>query len=394
MLTIAILPQVQSLPKHSGASDISDTPTTNQPGNEKFSDVLAREISDKTSDSKKGTATVSTEESVAAPDARGDTQQTPENSGTLLSENIPREAPIYQTISDIFMPSIGVNSVDETNPLFSPTASPVNTLPVSTLPVNTLPVNTLPEPVDSITNHQKQIPTTPLLTSNQLTQRISIQNSYSSSDPWQSFAAANSAVFDRTLPPLAEANNTFLPGIEESMKLPLSGSMQHSAFNSLTTLSSPTMSTVFAPHDINLDVQVAQPKWGGEFAQKIVWLTSQQHQVAEIRLNPAHLGPVEVMINITSEQATAQFVSPHAAVRDAIEAAMPRLREMLAENGITLGNVTVGTDSFKQQANTGQHENRSSRYSTNTTETDDGKITQTETLIASNRHNGIVNTFA
>ena len=50
--------------------------------------------------------------------------------------------------------------------------------------------------------------------------------------------------------------------------------------------------------DIHVDLPVGQPKWGGEFAQKIVWLSSQQNQVAEIRLNPAHLGPVEVMLSI------------------------------------------------------------------------------------------------
>ncbi|MDP2878869.1 MAG: hypothetical protein Q8N74_05000, partial [Sulfuricella sp.] len=39
----------------------------------------------------------------------------------------------------------------------------------------------------------------------------------------------------------------------------------------------------------------------------------------------------------------------HSAVREAIETALPRLREMLADNGIMLGNVTVGSESFSQQ---------------------------------------------
>jgi len=74
--------------------------------------------------------------------------------------------------------------------------------------------------------------------------------------------------------------------------------------------------------------------------------------VAELHLNPPHLGPLEVRLSITSDQnavANAQFTSPHAAVREAIEAAMPRLREILAESGVTLGNTTVGNDSFRQQ---------------------------------------------
>jgi len=99
---------------------------------------------------------------------------------------------------------------------------------------------------------------------------------------------------------------------------------------------------------VQVDQPVGQPRWGGDFAQKIVWLTSQHHQVAEIHLNPAHLGPVDVMLNISQDQATVQFVSPHLAVREAIEAALPKLREMMAENGIQLGNVMVGAESFQQ----------------------------------------------
>src|SRR5690606_16754205 len=100
------------------------------------------------------------------------------------------------------------------------------------------------------------------------------------------------------------------------------------------------------------DAQMGQPQWNDEFAQKIVWLTHQQHQVAELRLNPANLGPVEIMLSLTGDngtQASAQFVSPHLTVREAIEAALPRLREMMAESGIQLGDVMVGAESFQRQ---------------------------------------------
>jgi flagellar hook-length control protein FliK len=152
-------------------------------------------------------------------------------------------------------------------------------------------------------------------------------------------------------------------------------------------------------HHVNLDMQIDQPKWGNEFAQKIVWLAHQQHQVAELRLNPAHLGPVEIMLSLTGDNgglASAQFVSPHLAVREAIEAALPRLREMMAENGIQLGDVMVGAESFQRQE---QSERQGHQHAKNTNgisgfNAQDELNPGLEKHLNLNRHDGIVNTFA
>ena len=134
--------------------------------------------------------------------------------------------------------------------------------------------------------------------------------------------------------------------------------IQQPGLNTMSqTLTQPTPQSLVS-QPIPVDIQIGQPKWNGEFAQKIVWLAHQQHQVAELRLNPAHLGPVEVMLNLTQDNGTlasAQFVSPHLAVREAIEAALPRLRELMAENGIQLGDVMVGAESFQHQEQGDQH---------------------------------------
>lgn len=97
---------------------------------------------------------------------------------------------------------------------------------------------------------------------------------------------------------------------------------------------------------VAVESRVASPGWGAELGQKVVWLASQQQQVAHINVTPPQLGPIEIRLNLAHDQASATFVSPHAAVRDAIEAALPRLREMLAESGLTLGNVDVSAHSF------------------------------------------------
>lgn len=98
-----------------------------------------------------------------------------------------------------------------------------------------------------------------------------------------------------------------------------------------------------------IDRPVGTPGWGGDLGQKVVWMVGQQKQSAELQLNPPQLGPLEVRLTLNQDQMTATFVSHHAAVREAIETALPRLREMLADNGIALGNVMVGAESFAQQ---------------------------------------------
>jgi len=99
---------------------------------------------------------------------------------------------------------------------------------------------------------------------------------------------------------------------------------------------------------VSVEARVGSAGWGAELGQKVVWLANQQQQVAHINVTPPQLGPIEIRLNLAQDQASATFVSPHAAVREAIEAALPRLREMLAESGLTLGNVDVSAHSFGQ----------------------------------------------
>ena len=74
-----------------------------------------------------------------------------------------------------------------------------------------------------------------------------------------------------------------------------------------------------------------------------MWMVGRSETRAELILNPPHLGKVEVSISITGDQTTAQFVAASQATRNALEEALPRLREVLAQAGISLGEANVGT---------------------------------------------------
>jgi len=115
------------------------------------------------------------------------------------------------------------------------------------------------------------------------------------------------------------------------------------------SIASPIAASQNGPVQAAINTPVTHDAWGDEFNQKITWLATQHEQTAELHLNPPHLGPLDVVLNISGDQATALFTSPHAAVREAVEQALPKLREMLSDNGIMLGNATVNDQSPKEQ---------------------------------------------
>ena len=96
--------------------------------------------------------------------------------------------------------------------------------------------------------------------------------------------------------------------------------------------------------------EVGGAEWGKALGQHVVQMTNAGHQVAELQLNPPGLGPLKVTLNLNDNQMQAMFVSAHAAVRAAVEQALPQLRATLAESGISLGNTSVGAESQQQTA--------------------------------------------
>ncbi len=146
-----------------------------------------------------------------------------------------------------------------------------------------------------------------------------------------------------------------------------------------------------------INTPVTDQAWGNEFNQKITWMATQHEQTAELHLNPPNLGPLDVVLKVSGDQATALFTSPHAAVRDAVQQALPQLRDMLAGNGITLGNATVSDQSPKDQqawqANQQQKGNGSTAGTIDATVTT-GVITSGSSVSLGRHHQGMVDTFA
>lgn len=147
-----------------------------------------------------------------------------------------------------------------------------------------------------------------------------------------------------------------------------------------------------------ISAPVGSSGWSDEFSQKISWMSTQKNQVAELHLNPPDLGPLDVVLKVSDNQATALFTSPHGAVREAVESALPKLREMLADNGITLGNATVSDQPPRDreaQGFMGQGSGAGSQRGESSGSARSEEISATTARPATVRsHNGMVDTFA
>lgn len=100
-----------------------------------------------------------------------------------------------------------------------------------------------------------------------------------------------------------------------------------------------------------LSARVGTPAWDNQVGQKVIWMVGGEEQSATLELNPPDLGPVQVVLNVSNDMASVTFSAQQLEVRQALENSLPRLREMMNESGIALGNATVnaGSDGSQQQ---------------------------------------------
>lgn len=98
-----------------------------------------------------------------------------------------------------------------------------------------------------------------------------------------------------------------------------------------------------------LTPRVGTPAWDQALGQKVVWMVAGEQQSASLTLNPPDLGPLQVVLNVSNSQANATFIAAQPEVRQALEAALPKLRDMLGEAGIQLGQASVNSGEPNQQ---------------------------------------------
>ncbi|MGE9764209.1 flagellar hook-length control protein FliK [Pseudomonas sp. PDM20] len=93
-------------------------------------------------------------------------------------------------------------------------------------------------------------------------------------------------------------------------------------------------------------VSVQQNGWTDQVVDRVMWMSSQNLKSAEIQMDPANLGRLEVRIHMTGDQTQVNFVSANANVREALDSQQHRLREMFNQQGMQL-DVNVSDQSAR-----------------------------------------------
>ncbi|RDH84689.1 MAG: hypothetical protein DIZ80_04270 [endosymbiont of Galathealinum brachiosum] len=100
----------------------------------------------------------------------------------------------------------------------------------------------------------------------------------------------------------------------------------------------------------SITANIQNANWSQQMTQQVSYMIKGGFQQAEIKLNPANLGPMEIKLSMSDDKASVNFVTQHAQVRDVVDAALPRLKEMLEQQGLNLSDANVSTQSEQQQA--------------------------------------------
>ena len=132
-----------------------------------------------------------------------------------------------------------------------------------------------------------------------------------------------------------------LARIVSSETTPITPQMQQAALE-ITPPSGPHPGDILAP-------RVGNDNWNQALGQRMVWMVAGTEQSASLTLNPPDLGPMQVVLHVSNGQADASFFAAQPEVRQALEAALPKLREMLSEAGVTLGQASVSAGQPQQQ---------------------------------------------
>ena len=180
-------------------------------------------------------------------------------------------------------------------------------------------------------------------------------------------AATNTAQVSRVADQLGETVQRVItppPAVQTSPLLPATPVTD-------TSLSSSTSGLT----QLSVDVPLQNDKWQQAFSQRVVWSIGNA-QSAQLKIHPAELGMIDIKLSMADDQANVVFNTQHGAVKDAIESALPRLREMLAEQGLNLGDVDVREEGKPDQQaaadQDGQQQGVEQGSNTGNSDTDEG----------------------
>jgi flagellar hook-length control protein FliK len=95
------------------------------------------------------------------------------------------------------------------------------------------------------------------------------------------------------------------------------------------------------PHLQSISVSANNQQWGDALGERVSFLINQKMNNAEIRIDPPHLGKLDIQIHIKDDTAQVVIHTQHAQTRDLVDSSSFRLREILHNAGYSSVDVNV-----------------------------------------------------
>jgi len=111
-----------------------------------------------------------------------------------------------------------------------------------------------------------------------------------------------------------------------------------------------------------------------------------------LKLNPAHLGKIDIELDMRSGGLDAVFKTDNLITRELISQGMPKLKDSLSESGMTVANVWVNSEN--QKGSGGNSTPRQNSDSDNTVKAPVSEVKAAETRIKELRSSDAWDTLA
>ncbi|PSV17704.1 hypothetical protein C0W59_00245 [Photobacterium kishitanii] len=123
---------------------------------------------------------------------------------------------------------------------------------------------------------------------------------------------------------------------------------------------------------------------GEQVHERINIMMAKNLKFVDIRLDPPELGKIQIKLTLNQDQASVQFTVNNHQTRDIVEQAMPRLREMLQQQGLQLAQSSVQQETSQQfsgqQSNSSAHSQTGQQPSTKATAVEGQSVAESDQL--------------
>lgn len=166
--------------------------------------------------------------------------------------------------------------------------------------------------------------------------------------PQQAAKPELSSILEAKLQPVGDEK-----GVSMTAATTLATNAQASAAaNAKLEAALPTQQNAALP---SVQTPMSSPKWSQEIAQNLMIMASRRLDMAQMAITPAHLGPINVALKVTQDQASVLFVAATPQAKEALEQNMNKLATMLAENGLQLQDAQVSSGQSQEDRQAAQH---------------------------------------